>query len=198
MRMNAEDKKKAIAGGVFALLAAGILFYQLHDDSSPAPVAPVAVTAPTRGSTVNAPVAVVPSGSVGGHAAKNVGTASALLDPTLKMGPMLVTEALVYSGSGKEYLLGDFGAGGDADTEGDRAGETGAAGDAGAAADGAASASADRPEVLRDGYFGEWAPAGVSAARGGCVSGVGWGCCAAAVQGGIDRGELDRDRGYDE
>jgi hypothetical protein len=103
--MNAEDKKKAIAGGVFALLAAGILFYQLHDDSSPAPVAPAAVTAPPVASTVKAPVVVsVPSGNVAGHVAKNVGTTSALLDPTLKMGPMLVTEALVYSGSGRNIF----------------------------------------------------------------------------------------------
>jgi hypothetical protein len=105
MRLNAEDKKKAIAYVAFALVAAGILFYQLHDDSSPAPVAPVAVTAPTAVSTVKAPVVVsVPSGNVAGHAAKNVGTTSALLDPTLKMGPMLVTEALVYSGSGRNIF----------------------------------------------------------------------------------------------
>jgi hypothetical protein len=105
MRMNAEDKKKAIAWAVFAPLFAGILFYLLHDDSSPAPVAPVAVTTPTGGSTVKAPVVVsVPSGNVAGHAAKNVGTTSALLDPTLKMGPMLVTEGLVYSGSGRNIF----------------------------------------------------------------------------------------------
>jgi hypothetical protein len=101
---NRDDRNKLIAGGVFALVVAAYLFYTLRD-SSPAPVAPVAVTAPAGGTATSVPaVAHVPSGNVAGHAAKSVGTTSAMLDPTLKMGPMLVTEALVYSGSGRNIF----------------------------------------------------------------------------------------------
>ena len=97
---NKDDRNKLIAGGLFALLAAVILFYELHD-STPTPV----VTAPVVNSTTKAPaVAIVPPGNAVGHAAKNVGTVSTLLDPTLKMGPMLVTEGLVYSGSGRNIF----------------------------------------------------------------------------------------------
>jgi hypothetical protein len=39
-----------------------------------------------------------------GAAAKKLGTTSAQLDPTLRMGPMLVTESLVYSGSGRNIF----------------------------------------------------------------------------------------------
>jgi hypothetical protein len=40
----------------------------------------------------------------GGHAAKSLGTTSAQLDPTLRMEAMLVTESLVYSGSGRNIF----------------------------------------------------------------------------------------------
>ena len=101
---NKDDRNKLIAGSVFVLLAAGVLYYDFHD-STPAPVAPVAVTAPVVSSSAKVPaVAVVPAGNAMGHAARNVGKASTMLDPTLKMGPMLVTEALVYSGSGRNIF----------------------------------------------------------------------------------------------
>jgi len=98
MRMNADTQKKAIAVGAFVLLAAGILYYQLRDDS-PAPRAPQ-----TAAATVTNQPAASKSGSKTGTDAKNVGTTSAQLDPTLKMGPMLVTEKLAYSGIGRNIF----------------------------------------------------------------------------------------------
>ena len=95
IRLTPDLQKKTAAVAGFILLAAGILYYELRDDT-PAPVAPVTVTLPAR----TAPGA---SRSTGG-AAKVIGTTSAQLDPTLRMGPMLVTEALVYSGSGRNIF----------------------------------------------------------------------------------------------
>jgi hypothetical protein len=95
MNLTADDKKKAIAVGAFVLIAAGVLYYQLGDTFSspaPAPVAsPVAAGAVAGGRT--AAVTKVAAGS-----------SSVQLDPTLRMGPMLVTEALVYSGGGRNIF----------------------------------------------------------------------------------------------
>lgn len=98
---NKDDRNKLIAVGVFVVLLVVILYSELHD-STPTPAV---VSAPVVSTTTKAPaVAVVPPGNAVGHAAKNVGTASTLLDPTLKMDPMLVTEGLVYSGSGRNIF----------------------------------------------------------------------------------------------
>jgi len=98
MRMNADTQKKAMAVGAFVVLAALILYYQLHDDS-PVPRAPQ-----TAAATVTNQPAASKSGLKTGTDAKNVGTTSAQLDPTLKMGPMLVTEKLAYSGIGRNIF----------------------------------------------------------------------------------------------
>jgi hypothetical protein len=98
MRMNADTQKKAIAIGAFAILAALILYYQLHDDS-PAPRPPQ-----TAAATVTSNQSAAKSGAKTGSDAKNLGTTSAQFDPTLKMAPMLVTEKLVYSGSGRNIF----------------------------------------------------------------------------------------------
>jgi hypothetical protein len=101
MNMTPDLQKKIAAVGGFVVLAAGILYYELRDDS-PAPVRSVVVQ------TADAPAAPmrasVPAGRVAGTAAKSLGTTSAQLDPTLKMEPMLVTESLVYSGSGRNIF----------------------------------------------------------------------------------------------
>ena len=97
MRIGTEDKKKlTVLGvvGVFGIAAAGYIYTQLSTPDAPPAAAPAVVTAPT------APVAK----KLVGSAAKNVGTTSAQLDPTLRMGPMLVTESLVYSGSGRNIF----------------------------------------------------------------------------------------------
>jgi hypothetical protein len=93
MNLTPDMQKKGGIIAAFVLLAAGILYYELRDDS-PAPAAPVVVTAPVRNG----------AGTVTGTAAKKLGSTAAELDPTLKMGPMLVTESLVYSGSGRNIF----------------------------------------------------------------------------------------------
>ena len=97
MKVGIEDKKKLAVLGVVGVIAlgAGVYLYTQLSDPSPAPVAAPIVASPTS------PV-VKSSGS--GTAAKNVGTTAAQLDPTLRMGPMLVTEALVYSGGGRNIF----------------------------------------------------------------------------------------------
>lgn len=93
MNLTPDVQKKAIAVGAFVLVAAGILYYQLSDSSpAPRPVQPVVTTQPAAPATAS-------SGT-----AKSLGTTSAQLDPTLKMGPMLVTEKLVYSGTGRNIF----------------------------------------------------------------------------------------------
>lgn len=93
MKLTPDAQKKAAAVGAFVLLAGGILYYQLSDNGpAPHPAQPVITTAPstTKGSSHGT--------------AKNLGTTAAQLDPTLKMGPMLVTEQLVYSGTGRNIF----------------------------------------------------------------------------------------------
>jgi hypothetical protein len=104
MRLTADQQKKGAAIGAFVLVAAGVLYYELRDDS-PAPVAPpVVVTAPARSAPVAVAGVAMPSGNIAGAAAKKLGTTSAQLDPTLRMDAMLVTESLVYSGSGRNIF----------------------------------------------------------------------------------------------
>ncbi|MEO6910143.1 MAG: hypothetical protein ABI158_04385, partial [Edaphobacter sp.] len=94
MKLGTEDKKKLrILGGV-GVLALGAAFYmysELSTPDAPRPVAATVVTVP----------AMAPARS---GVARNVGTSATHLDPTLHMGPMLVTEALVYSGSGRNIF----------------------------------------------------------------------------------------------
>jgi hypothetical protein len=105
MNLTPDLQKKLIAVGAFVLVAGGVLYFELRDDSPP-PVAPVVATVATKSPTVSTKgtVIAVPPGNVVGGEAKRVGVASAQLDPTLKMGPMLVTESLVYTGSGRNIF----------------------------------------------------------------------------------------------
>jgi hypothetical protein len=111
MNMTPDLQKKVAVVAGFVVLAAGILYFELRDDS--VPVAPAAtVSAPASAPVTVAPAAgvkagaviSVPAGNAVGGAAKSVGTTSAQLDPTLKMEAMLVTESLVYSGSGRNIF----------------------------------------------------------------------------------------------
>jgi hypothetical protein len=106
IRLTPDQQKKGAVIGAFVLVAAGVLYYDFRDDSPPPPVAPVVVTAPAKvapAAKTGAAVAV-PPGSAAGVAAKRMGTTSAQLDPTLRMEAMLVTESLVYSGSGRNIF----------------------------------------------------------------------------------------------
>jgi hypothetical protein len=105
IRLTPDQQKKGAAIAGFALFAVGILYYQLHDDTPAPPPAPVATTAPVvKTAPGAASVVALPPGNVAGKAAKNVGTTSAQLDPTLRMDAMLVTESLVYSGNGRNIF----------------------------------------------------------------------------------------------
>jgi hypothetical protein len=98
-----EQQKKIAAGGVFAVIAAAVLYFQLSDSvGTPAPPpAPVVTTVGTPSGTTTT------GGSRGATGtAKRAGMSAADLDPTLRMGPMLVTESLVYSGSGRNIFSG--------------------------------------------------------------------------------------------
>ena len=104
-QLTPDQQKKGGLIAAFVLLAVGILYYDFHDDSPPRPVAPATVSAPVKAAApatkTGAAVAVPPRS---GPAAKNVGTTSAQLDPTLRMQAMLVTESLEYSGSGRNIF----------------------------------------------------------------------------------------------
>ena len=90
MNITPDTQKKAAIIAVFVLVMAAIAYYDLRDDSAPAP-------AP-------APVVTTRVGNASNGTAKNVGTTAAQLDPTLRMGPMLRAESLVYSGSGRNIF----------------------------------------------------------------------------------------------
>ena len=94
-----QDMQKKLAIGGFALLAAGILYFQLRDDSPPPRAAQPVITTTAE----SAPARTISKTSAGAEA-KNLGTTSAQLDPTLKMAAMLVTEKLVYTGSGRNIF----------------------------------------------------------------------------------------------
>jgi hypothetical protein len=97
MKLTPDLQKKTALVSVFVLLAAGYLYYQFSDDgSTPRPVQPV--------TTVQSSAPASPSRTSTSGTAKTVGTTSAQLDPTLKMGPMLAAEHLVYNGSGRNIF----------------------------------------------------------------------------------------------
>ena len=110
MNMTPDLQKKVAAVAGFVVLAGVILYFELPQ-SGPTPVAPAVVTtpvtaAPVSGSngTKTGTVISVPPGNAVGNAAKNLGTTSAQLDPTLRMAAMLVTESLVYTGGGRNIF----------------------------------------------------------------------------------------------
>jgi len=96
MKTGADDKRKMLIAGVLGGVALLLAGYELFDyfgggTAPPRPAAPVVIAAPAaRPST--------------GPAAVKISTTSAQLDPTLHMEPMLVTESLVYSGTGRNIF----------------------------------------------------------------------------------------------
>lgn len=94
MKMGTEDKKKLGILAVVGVFALGAIFYMYSELSTP-DVAPNPV-ATTVATPVRAPAKA--------GEAKNVGTAAMHLDPTLHMKAMLVTESLVYSGTGRNIF----------------------------------------------------------------------------------------------
>ena len=103
IRLTADQQKKGGLIAAFLLVAGTVLYFELRDTSPPPPVVSVAPQVKSVPST-KAAVIPVPPGNVAGEAAKNLGTTSAQLDPTLRMEAMLVTESLTYSGSGRNIF----------------------------------------------------------------------------------------------
>lgn len=95
MKMGAEDKKKLGILAIVGVFALGAIVYMYSELSTPDVARPVTTT-------VAAPVPVRVQPKAG--EARNVGTAATHLDPTLHMKAMLVTEALVYTGSGRNIF----------------------------------------------------------------------------------------------
>ena len=109
MRVGTEDKKKLALLSVLGVAALGAVFY-LYEEVFASPDVPTpAVTQPAVVTSAPASGSAVPAGTqtpkVRGTA-QLVGTTAAVLDPTLKMGAMLVTEGLVYTGSGRNIFSG--------------------------------------------------------------------------------------------
>lgn len=103
MTLNAQDKRNYSILAVFVLVAGYFMYSQL---STPT-VAPSSVAAPVSApASVTSPVRKpAPSlGNTAGVSSKAPMTTEAQLDPTLHMEAMLVTESLVYSGSGRNIF----------------------------------------------------------------------------------------------
>jgi hypothetical protein len=102
MKIGTEDKKKMTILGVVGTLGLAGAFYIYNQ---------LAVPDAPPSATVSAPVTASPSPRVQvarttestGVGAKPA-TAAVELDPTLKMGAMLVTESLVYTGNGRNIF----------------------------------------------------------------------------------------------
>jgi hypothetical protein len=92
-----EDRMKLIAVAAFVVIAAALLYFEYFDTGAPtAPAAAVVATTP--------PPVANNSAAPRGPVAKMVGTTSGGLDPTLRMDAMLVSESVVYSGSGRNIF----------------------------------------------------------------------------------------------
>src|ERR1019366_1213141 len=94
MGRGSEEQQKKIAIGLFAVLALGVMWYEVKDTLFPPTTAPVAVASQAQ---------AAPAKPVAGENAKP-DSASASLDPTLHMEAMLVSESLEYSGSGRNIF----------------------------------------------------------------------------------------------
>lgn len=89
---TADERNKIIAVAAFAVLAFGLLYYQLKDVFFPStPTAVVQSTAATGNAT-------------SARTATKAAAPGATLDPTLHMEAMMVTESVEYSGSGRNIF----------------------------------------------------------------------------------------------
>ena len=107
MRVGTEDKKKLTLLSVLGVAALGAVFY-LYEEVFASPDVPTpTVTQPAVVTSAPASGSAVPAGTQAPKvkgAAQLVGTTAAMLDPTLKMGSMLITEGLVYTGTGRNIF----------------------------------------------------------------------------------------------
>lgn len=114
MNLSPKDRDQILRYGVIGgalVVVFGYGYFQLHTPDAPAPVAPVTVAAPARSNTTatqtSSAQTLTSTGAVPkapGGAATKVATTGSQYDPTLKMEAMLVTESLVYTGSGRNIF----------------------------------------------------------------------------------------------
>lgn len=97
-----EDRMKIMAIAGFLVIAAALVYFEYFYTGGPtAPASAVVATAPAA--SASSPAAAAPVVNRG-PAAKTVGKTSGGLDPTLHMDAMLVSESVVYSGSGRNIF----------------------------------------------------------------------------------------------
>ena len=116
VQSNVSDQRnKIIAGAAGVLIAGGVLYFELSDPSPKAPAPQAAAVTPivtpanpsprvTANAVKSGTLVTEPPGNAAGSAARTIGTTSAALDPTLHMQAMLVTESVVYNGSGRNIF----------------------------------------------------------------------------------------------
>jgi hypothetical protein len=107
MKIGTEDKKKLMIAGVLgfvAIFAGWSLYSTLFGGTTSAPPPPPVVTtsATIKSVTPKSTPSAPPVAVVGG--AQKVASTAGQLDPTLHMEAMLVTESLVYSGTGRNIF----------------------------------------------------------------------------------------------
>lgn len=105
-RAGSDQQKKLAVGSVFALAILGVLYFELAPflfTPAPRPAAPpIILSAPSPAATVNS--TPTSPGTVSRIPTQTLTSTSAALDPTLRMQAMLVTEAVLYTGSGRNIF----------------------------------------------------------------------------------------------
>ncbi len=103
-----EQQKKTIVIAVFSLLVVGVILFNFSDTffgPAPAPPPPPVIITKTAPKIVGTNSgASAPPGFIAKGEAQKVGSTSQALDPTLHMEAMLVTESVVYSGTGRNIF----------------------------------------------------------------------------------------------
>jgi hypothetical protein len=101
LKLGTENKTKVILAGVLGVIVLGLLVRMLVQSFGSSTPAPVAATPPPTATPARSTTAF--SSSAGGTSATRV-AAPANLDPTLHPELMAATEALLYSGKGRNIF----------------------------------------------------------------------------------------------
>jgi len=106
--LNEQQKKNLVIAG-FAVVALGVIAFNFSDSifgTAPAPPPPPVIInkTPVKAKAGANTSTAKPTGFAVKGEAQQVGTTSQALDPTLHMESMLVTEALPYTGSGRNIF----------------------------------------------------------------------------------------------
>jgi len=105
-QLDAADRRNKLIAVVVGVAMLGFAVYEWQgvNAAPPAPAAAVAPqAAPTTAVTIKPTLA---PGTAAGAPAKTIGSTAGALDPTLHMQAMLVTEAVMYTGNGRNIFAG--------------------------------------------------------------------------------------------